>query len=272
MALPIGTGGGAGYGPVAPPVAAPIPQPYLPPPPPPSGYWQDLPGAPAQTWADLFANDPALQQQLAALAAESVSDRANTATGLRQALIRMGGAGIQGAVGKLGASWADLLDPTTLAAAQAADQSGVSLSAQMAKAHADKLLAEEDIRAAKGILSSGQSGYEIGAENQRDVIAQNEALSQLLSFLQGGVGEYASREGQRNTGKSGLYGNTMDRLIAMGLSPNAGTPASRQWVPNAPAPAAAARASAGPGVARSAMRPFTPIPGRRRRRNTGLVE
>lgn len=170
-------------------------------------------------WRNLIESDPLYQQGLADLAGESIGDRARTLAGLRSALIRFGGKGISGLAGKLAPGWEDLLDQATAGAAGAADAGGTSLAAQLEKAHKDRLLAEEDIRASKGILSSGQTGYEIGEENQRNTIALNDAISTLLDFLSGLTGGYAGRESERSYRKGLLGDDAARRIRDIGLEP-----------------------------------------------------
>lgn len=186
-----------------------------------------LPGAPTSLpapvpvpdWASLIASDPGYLQDLADIGADSVGDRQRTLAALRAALIQFGGGGLADVVGKLGAGWGDILDSATLGAAGAADTGGTSLSAQLEKAHRDKLLAEEDIRAARGILSSGQTGYEIGEENLRHTNSVSDAVNALTAFLSGHTGGFAGRESQRNRDRSGALDRARDRVMNSGLEP-----------------------------------------------------
>jgi hypothetical protein len=178
----------------------------------------------ALDWRSLLESDPLYRQGLVDIGAGSAGDRARTLAGLRSALIRYGGKGLTGLAGKLGAGWEDLLDPTTVQAAGAGDTAGTSLVAQLAKAHAGRNLAIQDINAAKGILSSGQTGFELGEERQRHTIAESDAVTALLDFLSGLTGGYAGRESERNIAKGRLGSDTLDRLYQMGLEPAAPKP------------------------------------------------
>lgn len=174
---------------------------------------------PGTNWQDIINADPLLGQDIGDLASDEIGDKAWTMAALKQALIRMGGSGLAGLVGKLGPEWADLLDPTTLAAAADADRSGISVNAQLGKRNKDRLLAEEDVRAAKGILSSGQSGYEIGEARQANTLAVDSAVSSLLSGLSGGIHDFAGRQGERNRKKAEARDAAMRRALDMGLEP-----------------------------------------------------
>jgi hypothetical protein len=179
-------------------------------------------------WQDIIAADPDYKQSLADILADSVGDRAGVDAALRSALVRYGGAGalrgMLGQLGGIGQGWESLLDEATLGGAESADKSGTSLISQLDKAHRDKSLAEADIRAAKGLSQSSQSGYEIGEERQRDTIARSDALSQLLDFLREGIGGYAGRESQRNAARAAARRAAADRAVDLGLEPPAPPP------------------------------------------------
>ena len=182
-----------------------------------------VPPPPRLNWKDLITSDPGYNQSLADILAASTGDRAQTDAALRAALVRFGGAGalggIAGRLGSIGQGWENLVDQNVLGGAAAADQAGTSLVSQLEKAHRDRLLAEEDIRAAKGMVSSGQSGYEMGRARQDDVIARDQAVNELLSFLREGIGGFARNEGERQRQRSEAAAAAAARVNDLGLEP-----------------------------------------------------
>lgn len=177
-------------------------------------------------WRQLIESDPLYKQGLVDIGADSAGDRARTLAALRSALARFGGQGLAGIAGKLGPGWEDLLDPTTIGAAAAGDTAGTTAWSQLEKAHKDRLLAEEDIRAARGILSSGQTGYEIGRARQEDTIARENAVQSLLELLSGATSAFAGREGDRNFRRGQLGDEAARRVGDLGLEPPAPKPIS----------------------------------------------
>lgn len=159
------------------------------------------PTTPEDWYKNIIAADPLYLGDLGAILSESNIERGGAEAAMRQALIRMGGApalqNIMQLLGGQASGWEGLIDQGTLGAAQAADTAGTSLMAQLQKEHAQRNLAIEDINAAKGIYSSGQTGYELGEERQRDVIARDQAVQNLLDFLRGGISTFAGNEARR---------------------------------------------------------------------------
>lgn len=179
---------------------------------------------PSKFWQDMINADPFYKQDLVDILAESGVDKGNITAALRSALIQFGGAdALKDIVGQLGAQpgWEDLLDSTTLGAAGASDSSGTSLSAQIDKAHAGRNLAIQDVLAAKGILSSEQTGFELGEERQRHTIAESDALRDLLGFLREGIGGFSTREGGRNRSRSTALEKAATRVKDSGMEPPA---------------------------------------------------
>ena len=174
-------------------------------------------------WQDVINQDPLLQGDLANILGEGIGDRSNVQGALRAALVKFGGAdalrGIMGQLGSAGAGLEDLIDEVTIGGAGASDTSGTSIIARLEKANRDRMLAETDIRAAKGIQSSGQTGYEIGEARQAHTINRNEAVDQLLDFLRGGISAYAGREGQRNAARAQARAAAAARVADLGLEP-----------------------------------------------------
>jgi hypothetical protein len=174
---------------------------------------------PVLDWRGLIESDPGYLQDLANITGGSAADRQRTLAALRSALVQFGGSGLQGVAGQLDPGWGDLLDPTTLGAAGAADTSGTSVASQLAKAHSGRNLAIQDQLAARGILSSGQTGYELGEERQRNTIAQNDAVQALLGFLREGIGGYSGREYTRGQERSAAAEAAAARVAQFGLTP-----------------------------------------------------
>jgi hypothetical protein len=122
------------------------------------------------------------------------------------------------------------VDDATRALAEQNTKSGLSLSAQLERQHKDNQTALEDINAAKGILRSGQTGFETGRENLRHTGAQNDAVQQLLQFILGQYGGFAEAETGRANELADYTEESAGNLQAQGIDPDPGGNAA--WDPS----------------------------------------
>lgn len=92
------------------------------------------------------------------------------------------------------------VDPATRALAEQATQSGVSQSAQLDRTHADNLRDIKNALAARGILSSGETGFQMGNENKDYTVAQSDALNNLLDYIKGVQQAFTQTAQDQNAG------------------------------------------------------------------------
>ncbi|MBI3936420.1 MAG: hypothetical protein HY323_05540 [Betaproteobacteria bacterium] len=182
-------------------------------------------GVPAQTWQDVIRSDPLYQQKAGDVSAAKASAAAGRAAAVRAALIRLGIVpDVNAAFASLGLpaqyqQWLgeDIDEPTR----KLTESNEFSFARQAAKQHAENLTALQDVLAAKGILRSGQTGFETGRESERYQGSLNDAVQQLLDFLGGQYGGYATTESGL-TRELGTFGETvMERLLGQGVTPAA---------------------------------------------------
>jgi hypothetical protein len=185
----------------------------------PQPYWNS-PQAP--DWAALINSDPLYQQGQMDLGAASAAAAAARQGGVRQAIIRSGLFGSQDALrqalARFGQQYAGDVDQATLD--QAAGNEN-SVAAQLRQALGQRNLATEDTLAARGILRSGQTGYELGENKRQYDQANYDAMNQLLDYLGGLYGGFAEGENARNAQRAQYGQEASDRILALGLKPPA---------------------------------------------------
>lgn len=197
----------------------------------------DVPGAsgtrpglniPGQSYLDLIKQDPGYQRRVGENTAASLAGAANRAAAIRSALARFGSIpGLDLGGNSQYADWLNAdIDPATRALAAQNTTSGLSLTAQLEDQHKQNQLALEDQLAARGILSSGQTGFETGRESLRHTGAKNSAVQELLQFILGQYGGFAEAETGRATAL-GTYGDEVaGNLQEQGIDPAPGGMAS----------------------------------------------
>lgn len=132
-------------------------------------------------YQDLIQNDPYFAQIRDMLSAQSQSEAAQNQSQLGQAFINFGETP-QG------------YDPTV---AGAASNNPYSTLAQMKQAHEQNLRSERNQLAARGILQSGEHGYQMGQENNDYLQNQYQARTELLDFINGVQAAFAQNENNR---------------------------------------------------------------------------
>lgn len=180
---------------------------------------------PGQTWRQLIEGDSRYLAKKNALAAAGAAAAASRQAAVRAALIKLGMApGLQQALSGLGltgnyASW--LGQDVTPDVLNQAQNNEYSFAATEGRQHDNNLTALQDVLAAKGILRSGQTGYDTGQENLRHQGALNDAVQNLLGYLSGQYGDFASGEAQR-TNDLGDFATTLEsNLLNEGAAPAA---------------------------------------------------
>ena len=196
-------------------------------------------------WMKLINADPIWQQLSSGLGANNASNDAQRSAELGQALASFGGPVDLNSIAKqLGLTTTDLqgLDSATIQQlAKEADQSGVSTSARLDAANTKALLNLKNNLNARGLLRSGEAGYQLGQQNQNYQNAEFDARQKLLSTLQqyqqGYLAAKAQAAAQLAQGGNDAYGRVMQGYggLTQAQGPQAPAPAP----PPATAPSAA---------------------------------
>lgn len=93
--------------------------------------------------------------------------------------------------------WLAQIDPSTQALSQQNTQSGTSLLARLQKQLADANRSTKNQLAARGILFSGETGYQLSENALQNKQATYDAGKQLLDYLSGAYSAVAQREQDR---------------------------------------------------------------------------
>jgi hypothetical protein len=123
-------------------------------------------------------NDPAFQQLKNSLSAQGIADAAHLRGALQSALVQFG------SVPNLDPSILQATELDTSGTQALADNNPFSTLKQLAQKYQTSTDAEKNQLAARGILSSGETGYQLGNLGQQQATDQYNATNSLL----GGIG------------------------------------------------------------------------------------
>ncbi len=144
-------------------------------------------GGPANVdYASLIENDPAYQSLKNLLSAQGISDASHLRGALQQALI---------AFGDVPNLPQDILDQTGLDTAgtkSLAQNNPFSLLKQLAQKYQDSQDLTKNQLAARGILNSGETGYQLGKLGQQQGQSQYDATNSLLGNIDTLESQYAA--------------------------------------------------------------------------------
>lgn len=128
--------------------------------------------------------------------AQNVSNLASRNAGFKRAAIQFGELPDVNQIAQaLGLSQSDLgnvFGSDTAQLAQGNTQAGTSTVARLAQTHQDAVRGITNALASRGLLHSGETGYQQGRENQNYTISQYDARNKLLDYLSGLQSGYAS--------------------------------------------------------------------------------
>jgi hypothetical protein len=99
--------------------------------------------------------------------------------------------------------------------AEANTASGMSIVARMEKLRKDNVRAIKNALAAKGALRSGETGFQLGEEQQRYSTAQYDSRAQLVDLLAGIEAGYANAQRQRAGQQAAAANQGMQQVIQM---------------------------------------------------------
>lgn len=206
------------------------------------------PTAPAPVHAvrnlqSLIENDPLYKQTAADVAASRIASRAQLSAARQRALTMYGETpDLSGANQALVGDIASDINGTVQQLAQQNTAAGLSTVGRLGQAYHDNVKALQDSLAARGILSSGETGYQLGRQNTQYQQSKYDALQQLLDLLANYQGSFLSNEGQLRQLLSGAAQGAAGRIPLDEAS--AGSTDAAQAA--AAAPAAPPPASYGP--------------------------
>jgi hypothetical protein len=181
------------------------------------------PAPAAPDYASIFANDPILKQLQANLAAQGISDAASRASARQQALIQFGEVPnfAQSATDLgLGDSFNTDINPSIAALANQNTAAGTSTYANLNHAYQTQVRQIKQALAAKGLLSSGETGYELGNAQHTYNQGLYDDTNKLLSYLTGVQQSYNTA--QQNA-QSQLYQGSNDAYNRAVAEAQAGT-------------------------------------------------
>lgn len=142
----------------------------------------------------LIENDPLYKQTAADVAASRISSQAQLSAARRRALTMYGeipdfspNAGLVGEV-------APDVDNTVRQLAQQNTAAGLSTTGRLRQAYDENVKALQNSLAARGLLSSGETGYQVGKQNTQYQQTRYDALQQLLDLLANYQGSYLSND------------------------------------------------------------------------------
>ncbi len=171
----------------------------------PGGASSGQPGASGQSRVpslqELIANDELFLQLQRDLAAQGISDSAQRRAARQRAVTMFGEVPdfttLTGAGGLIGPDLGLDIDEVTRGLAAQNTTAGLSTVARLDQAHTDRLRQIKNVLAARGALRSGETGYQLGREQEDYTRAQYDARQQVVDYLAGVQAAFAQSERQR---------------------------------------------------------------------------
>jgi hypothetical protein len=175
-------------------------------------------GAYTPDWAGLISGDAGLLDAKNALAAGGVSDLAGRNAAIENAYIQFGSNIDFATLAKqLGMSEADVqnaLGPDAQRLAQNNTDAGLSTQARLGQANTNAINAIRANLNRRGLLNSGETGYELDQQNLGYRQAQSDATQKLLGYLQQYQQGYLSAQQQRDQSLASAYSDAANRQYA----------------------------------------------------------
>jgi len=199
----------------------------------------------------LINADPEYMQSVADAQGGSIADKASRDAAMRRSMEEYGQVpDLNAAASSLGLSASDLASIFTpeaqgIAASNTAGKT--STVAQLQQAYADAQRNVINTLASRGMMRSGDTGYNLGRESTANTIRQSTSLKALLDYLGGAQSGYAEAERTRNGTLSTALWNAYGRAVT-------------NWKDVAPAADTATAAGAAPAGAGAAANTGAPAP------------
>lgn len=161
---------------------------------PPAAPTSSLPSI--QDLQQLIENDPLYKQTQADIAASRIADQAGLSAARARALTMFGDVPTDVAQANpalVGNVAGDITDTVRQLAAQNTE-AGNSTVARLKQAYDENIHALQNSLAARGILSSGETGYQLGKQNLSYQQSRYDAIQQLLDLLAGYQSSYLTND------------------------------------------------------------------------------
>lgn len=183
---------------------------------------------------DMIENDPLYEQYKAQSAAERVADLASRTAARQRAVTLFGDvpdfSGTAGA--QFGEGFSKDINDTIRGLAQENTAAGLSTVARINQAHQDAIEGIRNALASRGILSSGETGYQLGREDLATTKTRYDATQQLLDYLNGVQSGFVQSERARSMGLANAASAAASRLMyrppAPSPPPQPGQPPQQQ--------------------------------------------
>jgi hypothetical protein len=178
------------------------------------------PGLNTQSYMDILRSDPIYNQTLADLSAQGISDRSQADTLAQRALVQFGEVpALEGLDSRLAGPEFGRISGVARPLAEANTASGMSIVARMERLRKENVRAIKNALASRGALRSGESGYQLGQEQERYTTAQYDARSQLVDLLAGIEAGYANAQRGRSAAQGQAATQAMGSAIQYGYQP-----------------------------------------------------
>jgi hypothetical protein len=179
-------------------------------------------GGGAPNLAAILGGDPLYQQYLADLRAQGISDRAGLRDARQRSLVNFGEIpNFRSLVGgnAVGDIEADIT-PEVRSLAEQATTSGISTRARIDEARKDAARQLTGYLVGKGLLRSGETGFQQNRQQTEYTRANYDATQQLLDFLGGAQSSYTQAEQARKMAEQQAAMSALQGWLSM--NPNSG--------------------------------------------------
>jgi hypothetical protein len=156
-------------------------------------------GKPTFDWKGLIEQDPLFKEAKGQFGADRSSNRAQLIAALRRGAIQFGEipdvASLDPTLrAQLDPVWGEAFNPETQQLAAKGTGEGLTTTARLEQQRVDQQLAMRNALAARGIHTSGESGYQEGRQQQQYKEAQFDARNSFLNYISEYQAGYAAAE------------------------------------------------------------------------------
>lgn len=175
-------------------------------------------GAYTPDWAGLIGGDPGLLQTQADLSAGSIADASQRDALIQRAITQFGKVPDLASLAKqLGLSLADVQKTLGSGIGQLAQENtdaGLSTEARLGQANTDAIRQIKNSLNARGLLNSGETGFQLDRQNTGYRQAESDATNKLLDYLAQYQQGYLAAQQTRSGQLAGAYSSAADRQFA----------------------------------------------------------
>jgi hypothetical protein len=170
----------------------------------------------------MIEGDPMYIQLLADLKAQGVGDAAARKLARNRALVQFGYMPDFNSLDQqlLGGDLQSDIDPTTPGLIERGNEAGTTTKARLELAHKDAVRNITNALASRGLLRSGETGFQLGREKQQYDVANYDASQKLVDYLAGVQAAFMQseriRQGEKRAGASDAYQRSL-QLAGLGF-------------------------------------------------------